>query len=93
MSKLYLIVITCNPLKCQTSEAHNNGYKFAKATLNSDGTFKLTVSNLNSYTYYYVRAYAINKNGVAYSAGAATFTTERDEPGGDDNQPPKPGVE
>lgn len=69
------------------------GSKFAKATLNSDGTFKLTVSNLNSYTYYYVRAYAINKNGVAYSAGAATFTTERDEPGGDDNQPPKPGVE
>jgi hypothetical protein len=33
MSNLYLKVITCNPLKCRTSEEHNNGYKFANATL------------------------------------------------------------
>lgn len=67
--------------------------KYAKAQLNSDGTFSLSISDLNPYTYYYVRAYAINKNGVAYSAGAATFTTDRDEPGGDDNQPPISGIE
>lgn len=67
--------------------------KYAKAQLNSDGTFSLNISDLNPYTYYYVRAYAINKNGVAYSAGAATFTTDRDEPGGDDNQPPISGIE
>ena len=64
------------------------GSKFAKATLNSDGTFKLTVSNLNSYTYYYVRAYAIRK-WCSLQCGAATFTTERHEPGGDDTNYPK----
>lgn len=60
----------------------------AAATL--DGTsFVLSVDGLGTYTYYYVRAYARNKNGVGYSY-SATFRTQRAAPGEGDNQPPLP---
>ena len=59
----------------------------AAATL--DGTsFTLSVDGLGTYAYYYVRAYARNKNGVGYSY-SATFRTQRAAPGAGDNRPPE----
>lgn len=58
----------------------------AKATL-KDGSFTLNATGLKAYTYYYVRAYAKNKNGIGYSY-YTTFRTLRTTPGGDDNVPP-----
>ena len=59
----------------------------AAATL--DGTsFTLSVDGLGAYAYYYVRAYARNKNGVGYSY-SATFRTQRAAPGAGDNRPPE----
>ena len=58
-----------------------------KVTLNADKTFTLNATGLKAYTYYYVRAYAKNKNGVGYSY-YTTFRTLRTTPGGDDNVPP-----
>ena len=58
-----------------------------KVTLNADKTFTLNATGLKAYTYYYVRAYAKNKNGIGYSY-YTTFRTLRTTPGGDDNIPP-----
>ena len=58
-----------------------------KATLDKESkTFTVNLTGLKAYTYYYVRAYAKNKNGVGYSY-YTTFRTERTTPGGDDNVP------
>ena len=56
-------------------------------TLNADKTFTFNATGLKAYTYYYVRAYAKNKNGIGYSY-YTTFRTLRTTPGGDDNVPP-----
>jgi len=42
--------------------------KIITGTTNGFGTYGDTISNLNSNTTYYVRAYAINQNGTAYSS-------------------------
>lgn len=61
-----------------------------KATLNEDNTFTITATGLNAYTYYYIRAYAKNKNGVGYSS-YTTLRTKQTNPDGNDN--PLPGTE
>lgn len=60
---------------------------YIKATLNEDNKFSIDLTTLKAYTYYYVRAYAKNKNGVGYSY-YATLRTERTTPGDGDNNPP-----
>ena len=61
-----------------------------KVTLNEDNTFTITATGLKAYTYYYVRAYAKNKNGVGYSP-YTTLQTKQTNPGDSDN--PLPGTE
>ena len=67
----------------------NSSYQ--KATLNAaDNSFTFQATGLKAYTYYYVRAYAKNKNGVGYSYNAS-FRTKQTTPEGGDN--PLPGTE
>lgn len=71
-----------------TSEPTIDKDSHVKATLDKESkTFTVNLTGLKAYTYYYVRAYAKNKNGVGYSY-YTTFRTERTTPGGDDNVPP-----
>ncbi|MBO4985534.1 MAG: fibronectin type III domain-containing protein [Bacteroides sp.] len=63
---------------------------FVTGTLNSDNSFTVNASGLKAYTYYYVRAYAINKNGAGYSS-YTTLRTKQTDPGSNDN--PLPGTE
>lgn len=73
-----------------TSEPTLENGNHVSAKLNSDNSFQVNVTGLKAYTYYYVRAYAKNKNGTGYSY-YTTFRTLRTTPGGDDN--PTPGTE
>lgn len=73
-----------------TSEPTIENSSHVAATLNEDNSFQVNVTGLKAYTYYYVRAYAKNKNGTGYSY-YNTFRTLRTTPGGDDN--PTPGTE
>ena len=71
-----------------TSEPTIDKDSHVKATLDKESkTFTVNLTGLKAYTYYYVRAYAKNKNGVGYSY-YTTFRTERTTPEGDDNVPP-----
>ena len=53
------------------------------------GEMSITLSGLMGYTNYYIRAYAINKNGIAYS-GTAIAKTKKTDPSIDD--PAFPGT-
>ena len=53
------------------------------------GEMSITLSGLMGYTNYYIRAYAINKNGIAYSS-TATAKTKKTDPSIDD--PAFPGT-
>lgn len=70
-----------------TSEPTIDKDNYKKVTLNEDNSFTIDLTGLKAYTYYYVRAYAKNKNGVGYSY-YTTFRTERTTPGEGDNVPP-----
>jgi hypothetical protein len=60
----------------------------AKATLNTtDNSFSTTLTGLRPYTYYYVRSYAKNKNGIGYS-WYRSFRTQQTTPGSGDNSTP-----
>jgi hypothetical protein len=48
--------------------------KIASTTAKSDTTFTATVNELTMNTNYYIRAYAVNDNGTAYSATEVNFT-------------------
>lgn len=74
-----------------TSEPTLENSSHQKATLNAaDNSFTFKATGLKAYTYYYVRAYAKNKNGVGYSY-YASFRTKQTTPEGGDN--PLPGTE
>lgn len=66
-------------------EAKKNYTKAQVAT-----NFSTKISGLKAATYYYVRAYAKNKNGISYSSGYSSFTTLTTTPGPDDNPLPEP---
>lgn len=66
-------------------EAKKNYVKAQVAT-----NFSTKISGLKAATYYYVRAYAKNKNGISYSSGYSSFTTLTTTPGPDDNPLPEP---
>lgn len=61
---------------------------YAKAQVATN--FSTKISGLKAATYYYVRAYAKNKNGISYSSGYSSFTTLTTTPGPDDNPLPEP---
>ena len=66
-------------------EAKKNYTKAQVAT-----NFSTKISGLKAATYYYVRAYAKNKNGISYSSGYSSFTTLTTTPGPEDNPLPEP---
>ena len=72
-----------------TTPPSAEGPNHIKATLASDNSFTVTITGLTHETYYNVRAYAINKNGTAYSDNLS-LTTEKLPPSDDDN--PTPGT-
>lgn len=63
---------------------------FVKGQAAGNGTFTATLSGLKAYTYYYVRAYAKNKNGIAFSSSYDSFTTLQTNPDSGDNPLPEP---
>lgn len=69
----------------EIDEAKKNYAKAPTAT-----QFSTRISGLKAATYYYVRAYARNKNGISYSSGHSNFTTLTTTPGPDDNPLPEP---
>ena len=64
--------------------------KLIKSTQTTSNAFSAKLTGLGTYTYYYVRAYAKNKNGIAFSSGYVTFTTLQSTPDPDDNPLPEP---
>lgn len=66
-----------------TAESANH----IKTTLGSDNSFTVKITGLTHETNYNVRAYAINKNGTAYSDNLY-FTTDKLPPSEDDNPIP-----
>lgn len=65
-----------------------NGKLVKAGTTNA--AFKVTLTGLGTHSYYYVRAYAKNKNGIAFSSSYTSFTTLQTTPEPDDN--PTPGT-
>jgi hypothetical protein len=51
------------------------GTRVEKVTNPAEGTFTKTISGLNANSWYTMRAYAINSEGVAYTIGQITFQT------------------
>lgn len=64
--------------------------KLVKSQQTTGNTFSAKLTGLSTYTYYYVRTYAKNKNGIAFSSSYTTFTTLQSTPGQDDNPLPEP---
>lgn len=75
----------------QSSSAPNatNG-KLVKSQQATGSIFSARLTGLGTYTYYYVRAYAKNKNGIAFSSSYITFTTLQSTPDQGDNPLPQP---
>ncbi len=75
----------------QSSSTPNatNG-KLVKSQQTTGSIFSARLTGLGTYSYYYVRAYAKNKNGIAFSSGYITFTTLQSTPDQGDNPLPQP---
>lgn len=75
--------------RSSSSPDETNG-TLVKGRAAANNAFTATLNGLKAYTYYYVRAYAKNKNGIAFSSGYVSFTTLQTNPGQDDNPLPQP---
>ena len=72
-----------------TSEAsEKNGIMVKASPTDANAEFSCKLEKLGTYTYYYVRTYARNKNGIAFSSSYATFTTLQADPDAGDNPTP-----
>lgn len=63
----------------------SNGTLVKSTATGDNNVFSAKLENLAPYTYYYVRCYARNKNGIAFSSSYTSFTTQQSVPDENDN--------